>query len=157
MVQEWNTGFFLPRGLPIIAMIQAYSSKQNEVNFGSSYDETALSKAASQDNFPLVQTLLFKGVQPDIKPSGGARAIYHAVDKKHYSITQLLLQHGVNIDHKPLHLAGSRVDIRTLASFLSHGANIEDKNWSGSPPLFDGAARGDIPVMRLARMRIARR
>lgn len=80
---EWNTHFFAPCGIRIIADIKpaqlssaAITNPLDAKPFGG---ETALYKAISASDLNAVQLLLSKGANPDAKAFGGEPAVYRAV------------------------------------------------------------------------------
>ncbi|OBT58052.1 hypothetical protein VE04_01054 [Pseudogymnoascus sp. 24MN13] len=146
VVKEWNSGFFEPRGLLVIAKTSApLSSKLGDLNSRSIFGGTIIAKAAARGDFKVVEGLLLQGADPD------SSALYDAAANRHPSVVNLLIQHGAKVDTKPstTHLVASQGNARTLATLLKYGANPNHKNWTGNSPLFDAAGRGDIPVLKL--------
>ncbi|KFY45650.1 hypothetical protein V494_00848 [Pseudogymnoascus sp. VKM F-4513 (FW-928)] len=145
-VKEWNTGFFEPRGLLVIAKTPVQlSPKVKDLNSRSIFGDTIITTAATKGDFNVVEGLLLQGADPD------SSALYGAAMNKHPSVVELLIQHGAKVDTKPstTHLVASQGNLRTLAVLLKYGANPNHKDWTGNSPLFDAAMRGDISVLKL--------
>ncbi|OBT68764.1 hypothetical protein VE03_02059 [Pseudogymnoascus sp. 23342-1-I1] len=146
VVKEWNTGFFEPRGLLVIAKTPIPSSfRRKDLNSWSIFGGTILAKAAGRGDFKVVEGLLWQGADPD------SSALYDAAMNKHPAVVDILIQYGAKVDTKPstTHLVASQGNARTLAVLLKYGANPNHKNWTGNSPLFDAAERCDIPVLKL--------
>lgn len=154
-IKEWNTGFFVPRGIFISATVVPLSPQSTVDLDARSSGETALYKAVSKGNVNLVRELLSKGANPNTKNYGGRSPLYQAASRKDRAILELLLQYGAIPDGKPpgsasaLQIAASTSDIETVQLLLNYGANVDSASNAGHTALYDAVVRSDRTLIAL--------
>jgi hypothetical protein len=83
-IEEWNTFFFLPRGL-LLAKIETPATSKSALDANSrdiSSTNNALCEVVKQGNESTARTLTLRGADPNSKPYGGEPPIYIAAQKR---------------------------------------------------------------------------
>lgn len=125
--------------LIFINLSQIHYGQQNEPNFF---------EAIEQENLPLIETYLKKGV-PINKPSDdydSLTPLQYAVEKGKLNAVSFLLKKGARIDYRgvktysPLFLAVMNRDIKILQWLIQHGADVNFREpETGQTPLHHAA------------------
>ncbi|KAG9288741.1 hypothetical protein G9A89_019102 [Geosiphon pyriformis] len=93
--------------------------------------------AAGDGDLERVQELLTEGISPNAQDENGYTPLAAAVSYKHYTIIELLISHGADVNIRdfegdtPLHVAET-VEIAEL--LLDHGADPFITNFEGKTP-----------------------
>lgn len=171
IVEEWNIGLFLPRGIRIVLRLQPISNTL-DLEASSGNGETALYKAVVKGDPKLVTTLLLRGANPDSKPYGGKPSIYVAASEKNIEIVNLLLAYGANPDATPpgggsaLHYVASKdnvgfinfffppsdasaEDVKIIETLLDYGAKADAAPSGNEPALCKAAGKGYLSLVTL--------
>ncbi|MCJ1311598.1 hypothetical protein MMC25_005271 [Agyrium rufum] len=171
VVEEWNDGFFLPRGLRVTLRFPLISPNL-DLDARSNAGGTALNIAVAKGNEDLVRTLLLRGADPDIKPLGGAPSIYTAAEKRLLDVVKLLLMYGANPDATPSGKSSalwllatetnsgfmnfffpasdaSAVDVQLIKMLLDYGANPNAAPAGRDPALCKAAGQGYKDLVQL--------
>jgi ankyrin repeat protein len=158
VLSEWNTHFFLPRGLLLAAKYDdsALQSKplpipEAEVQWGFN----PIHKAISDYDIDTVRSLLQRGVDPNHGAHGAAPPLYVAVTTDYTEISKILLDSGANPDGKPsgaappIWHAALASNMELLSLLLRYGANLDGNSTGGPTALFLASERSDTPVMQV--------
>jgi ankyrin repeat protein len=171
VVEEWNRGLFLPRGIRITTRMQPIPNTV-DLEASSSAGETALYKAVTKGDVALVNTLLLRGSNPDAKPYGGGPGICHAASAGRSDIVKLLLSFGGNPDASPpagstaLHSIASKSnsgflnfffppsdagpeDVKLIETLLDYGAKVDAAPMGAEPALCKAAGKGYLSLVTL--------
>jgi ankyrin repeat protein len=162
IIDEWNVGFFIPRGVQLMAEIKTPKpSIDPGIDAHPAGGETALYKAVNSGDTASVRLLLQMGANPNMKPWCGEPVLYLAVHKclggsdAHKEIINLLLKYGANVNAKPpagvppLFLVASRSNATLTSLLLRYGADPNAKPAGGAPALHIAADRSSLEVVSL--------
>jgi len=64
------------------------------------FKSVVLFEAARLGNTKIIETLLFEGIDVNVKDKDGWTALMWAADKCHFDVVELLLKNGANINMK---------------------------------------------------------
>jgi len=115
----------------------------------------SLFDAVAKGDLKKIESLLKRGVNPNIRDKDGKTPLHNAAYLGHVAVAKLLLEHGADIHARdnanwtPLHFAASGGHVDVVRLLLEHGAdpNIKDKN--GYTPLHWAASGGHVDVVKL--------
>lgn len=115
----------------------------------------SLFDAVAKGDLKKIESLLKRGVNPNIRDKDGQTPLHNAAYLGHVAVAKLLLEHGADIHARdnanwtPLHDAASGGHVDVVKLLLEHGAdpNIKDKN--GNTLLHWAAYKGYFDVARL--------
>ncbi|KAJ1473983.1 ankyrin repeat protein, partial [Baffinella frigidus] len=99
----------------------------------------------------VVQQLLGKGPDLNLKDKNGCTPLHLAIDRGQDSVVQQLLEKGAGINLKdkygytPLHLAIDRRNGATVQLLVAKGA---DARWDADTPLHGAASKGHLDVVQ---------
>jgi ankyrin repeat protein len=115
----------------------------------------ALHCAAFNGHEAVVELLLAKGAEVEIKDTQSYYPLHLSVSRGHVSITEKLIAAGANLEvitsqnGTPLHIAAASNHANALAVLIKEGANLEAKDVNGLTPLAAAASLGNLDVVRL--------
>lgn len=170
--EEWNEGFFLPRGLHIILDVEEYQDRHllsdhdkqarhcdSKKGAQSSLAESigpALYQAVSKGDATLVQTLLDSGATANHRPSCAKPALTKAVEKGDWYIVQMLLERGqpdlevtAPGGETALYAAVSKGNEALVKLLLRYGASSRAKPSGGEPAIYKATSKGFKEIIRL--------
>jgi uncharacterized protein len=131
-----------------LAAVRAWLDRGADVNEGapSLNTETALMRAAANGHSEVVQLLLARGADPNVRHTGigqlqGRTALLFAVDNQQAEVVALLLDAGADVNVKDalgetaltLALERARLDVARL--LVNRGADVNARNRFGRPVL----------------------
>lgn len=125
--------------------VKILSAVADESVVNSSDEEgwAPIHSAASIGNLEIMEFLLSKGANANLKNDGGRTALHYAASKGWLKIAELLISHGAKINLKdkvgctPLHRAASTGN-STLCEFLiEEGAEVDATDRAGQTPLMN--------------------
>lgn len=132
-----------------------------QVIFGSSSYSNESLKGAHLAAFlgllaPLASMLNSSMITVDIEDHVGRTPLSWAVAYGHEEISNLLLQHGADPDHKnrygctPLFYAAVSGNVRIVQSLIKAGARVDTLDQNGRTPLFHAASGNSLHLMPVA-------
>ena len=110
---------------------------------GGKYGDTALSAAAKNNHFAVVQYLVEQGAdmnKPNTKGAGVA-PLHYVCSRGHLEVTRYLLEQGADRDkattigHTPLHLAASHGHLEIAKLLMIYGADLNARSKGGVLPI----------------------
>ena len=116
-------------------------------------DKTVLYYAYEEDNLPIVEYLISKGANIEVKDKDGATPLHYSCINGHLQITAYLISKGIIIEEKdhigrtPLHLACSKGHFSIVEYLISKGANIEVRDNNCMSPLHFACKNGHIQIV----------
>ena len=155
VIEEWNRGFFLPRGLKIILNVQ---SAPNSSAIGNS--SARRERAENQWESSRVLFDVKKDKQPKNKSDAAARtergmALYEAVSNQDRTLVQLLLDAGADVNARPncavpaLTLALKNGDGHIFKMLLKKKPNLEATPPAGATALYTAVSKEYTALARL--------
>lgn len=113
--------------------------------------------ACSVGNYTIVEQLYNRDIKPDInlQTNQGTTALHLAVAKSHYSVIELLLENGANLQIKdkknqiPLHRAAAIGSMKLVELLCTKGSPVNWQDITGWSPLFHALAEGHGDVAAL--------
>jgi len=148
VVDEWNEGFFLPRGVSIILQTEqpppSVVATQNKTN---SELGKALYEVVKKQDVATAKVLLTYGADPDWRPSCATPMIVEAVKRGNEEIVQMLLERGPDLEatapcaETALYSAVSKDKAKMLKLLLKYGAQVNNSHPSGGEPALYLACR----------------
>ena len=142
VVDEWNEGFFLPRGISIILQTEALppslsatTSKAKSAELGK-----ALYEAVKNQDVATSQLLLTYGADPSYQPTCSTPTLTEAVKRGNEDIVRMILERGPNLEARApgsgtaLYAAISKDRPETVKLLLKYGANVNDAHGAGGEP-----------------------
>lgn len=103
----------------------------------------------------LMDILLLKGANPDIKPCGGSTLLYKAAGKGDLRVSRKLLEYGADPDATPpggrtaLHVAVSKGQEAIARTLIDYGADIHLRPTGGNPALWVAAEKSYLPICQI--------
>jgi ankyrin repeat protein len=116
-----------------------------------------LQYAASRDKKSILKLLVEKCNKDEIEEitPAGETALYLAVQKRYNSCIELLLEHGANLNARPiakesmLNVAVSGSQTSIVKILLEKGAYVEERNKDGDTPLGRAVSKGETKIVKL--------
>ncbi|KAL8809747.1 MAG: hypothetical protein Q9200_003140 [Gallowayella weberi] len=152
VVEEWNQGFFLPRGIKIVVRVEATPRQQADSGVDSSSPSFPRTLAQST---PSRQTVDPKSRIKRNKDTEMGMALHSAVRKQDIKIAKLLLEAGADPDAKPLGETPSIVkavkhaDIRMLELLLDYNPDVEANAVGEGTALYIAVAKGEADIVKV--------
>ncbi|KAG5522437.1 hypothetical protein RHGRI_034574 [Rhododendron griersonianum] len=128
------------------AVVKILSAADPSVSGINSPDEEGwvpLHSVASIGNVEIVEILLSRGADVNLKNDGGRTALHYAASKGWLKIAEILLSHDAKIDLKdkvgcsPLHRAASTGNSELCELLIEEGAEIDATDRAGQTPLMN--------------------
>jgi len=114
--------------------------------------ETALIEAASHGHTEIVELLIERGADVNMKGEAWYGPLHVASAGGYVDTVQLLLEHGadVNLFHhdKPLHYAAKHGHIEVAEMLLAHGAHLDAKGMDEQTPLGTAVSNGQVEMVK---------
>ena len=166
VMNEWNEGFFLPRGLKVLLTVQNGVSNdkvddpwisvplRSRVKDRKSLGK-ALHTAISRKDTALIQSLLKAGADVNARPLCGTPSLTCAVKQGDSALVQMLLEKGPDLEATApagptaLYEAVTRGESEQVALLLGSGANANAKPPGAEPALYRAASRGRLDLVKL--------
>jgi len=120
-------------------------------------EKTPLQIAVSRDKKSIVKMLAEKCSLQEIEEvtPAGETALYLAVQKQLNSCIEILLEHGANLNSRPiakesmLNVAVSASRSSIVKLLLERGAYVEERNKDGDTPLGRAVSRGETKIVKM--------
>jgi ankyrin repeat protein len=118
---------------------------------------SALHRACELGRKDVVEYLLEKGANKEVKNYAGDTPLHIACKEGKYDIVKLLLDRGADIESRsddqktPLHKAAENGSCKVIAALLQHNAYVEAKDKFGRTPLFFAGGKKDGIKLLLGR------
>jgi ankyrin repeat protein len=115
----------------------------------------ALLLAAAQGHKSMVELLLAKGANPNVKDQTMTTALHEAAAKGFVTVIEVLLANKAELEGRnnfgetPLHRAVNAGQTAVVEMLLKHGADASARRDSGDTPLHLAAARGDVRTINV--------
>ena len=115
----------------------------------------SLFDAIAKGDLKKIESLLKRGVNPNIRDKDGQTPLHKAAYGGHVAVAKLLLEHGADIHARdnanwtPLHEAAYKGHVDVVRLLLEHGADPNAKGKDGVTPLHTAAFNGHVNVARL--------
>jgi len=121
---------------------------------GFFFVESPLSAAVEIGNLRMVQFLIDRGANVNLKSQTGETPLALAVQKRFFDVAQLLIERGSSIDglydgDTLLHTSASKGDLAITELLLRKGIPIDMKNSVGRTPLFLAIENYNLEVAQL--------
>lgn len=166
VTNEWNEGFFIPRGLKIMLTVHNDVSLNKSENSWRSVPlrsqgkdrkslGKSLHKAITQGDMSLIQLLLEAGADVNARPNCGKPSLTCAVQQGNPTLVRMLLKKGANLEATApagptaLYEAVTRGESELVALLLSGGANANAKPPGAEPALYNAASRGRLDLVKM--------
>ncbi|KAL8695763.1 MAG: hypothetical protein Q9224_003179 [Gallowayella concinna] len=150
-VEEWNQGFFLPRGIEIVVRVEVTPRQPADPGLCSS--RPAIPRTLVE-TVPSRQTMDQEGRVKRNKDTELGMALHRAVKKQDIKMTKLLLEAGADPDAKSSWEAPSIVetvkhaDIRLLELLLEYNPNVEAHASGEGTALYIAVAKGKTDMVK---------
>ncbi|KAG8528779.1 uncharacterized protein KY384_006467 [Bacidia gigantensis] len=158
VVDEWNEGFFLPRGISIAlqtevpeasALPAAISNDRNKLG-------EALYESIKKGDLSTIKLLLSHGADPNYRPSCSTPSIVRAVKKENIELVRLLLERGADLEvtapaaETALWAAVKAKNVDIVRMLLLYGAKVDTAHPSGSDPcLYRAVVIGKLEIVKM--------
>ena len=157
IVDEWNDGFFLPRGISIILQTEAIphslaampTQKNSELG-------KALYEVVKKQDVATARLLLTYGADPDYRPTCSTPILTEAVKKGNEEIVRMLLERGPDLEARApctetaLCTAVSKDKPNLLRLLLKYGAQVNGSQSSGGEPaLYLACKKGFTEIVQI--------
>ena len=157
IVNEWNEGFFLPRGVSIVLQTDAVpqslaatpTAKNSELG-------KALYEVVKNQDVATARLLLTYGADPDYRPTCSTPALTEAVKKGNEEIVQMILERGPDLEARApcaetaLYAAVSKDRLNLLQLLLKYGADVnESQPHGGEPALYLACRKGYTEIVHI--------
>ncbi|KAL8745263.1 MAG: hypothetical protein Q9184_007898, partial [Pyrenodesmia sp. 2 TL-2023] len=165
VAEEWNRGFFLPRGIEIVMQVEATPRLDTAVTNQSSRAASAMTPSPnllSPAGGSPGQGLQSKPSKDCPKRAGQRNndkklglALYRAVEKQDLQMCEVLLLAKADPNARPSHeapaivLAVEQDNVKLLKMLLKHGANVNACASGGGTALYNALSKGRIDLVKL--------
>lgn len=135
--------------LVALATVAAPARAQDDVSI-----LLVLPRAAANNDFRAVVTLLSRGQSVDTEGEDRRTALSFAASNGNLQIADFLLQHGANVDHRDrfgetaLHWAALNGHVAMVRRLIQAKATIDEQNQNGTTPLMLAIGANRIGVVR---------
>ncbi|KAB2031743.1 hypothetical protein ES319_D05G325700v1 [Gossypium barbadense] len=126
---------------PEVVKLLSAAADESVVNGIDEEGWAPIHSAASIGNLEIMEILLSKGANVNVKNDGGRIALHYAASKGWLKIAELLISHGAKINSKdkvgctPLHRAASTGKSALCELLIEEGAEVEATDRAGQTPL----------------------
>uniref|UniRef100_A0A5K3ETX1 ANK_REP_REGION domain-containing protein n=2 Tax=Mesocestoides corti TaxID=53468 RepID=A0A5K3ETX1_MESCO len=117
--------------------------------------ETTLARAVAKNSVPIVELLLQRGADPNMKEKKiESTPLIEAAKEGFDCVVKLLLQYGASVSqttntgYTALHYAAANGHLECVKLLLEHGSPLEEQNENGHTPLMEATSNGHIEVAR---------
>ena len=155
VVDEWNQGFFLPRGISIVLQTQQPPSRPPVKKSPSALGE-ALYDAVKATDIKTASLLLSHGADPSWRPTADTPQIVRAVKKNNHALLSTLLERGPDLeasapgDGTALYYAIKAKSMEMVHTLLKYGASVNNAHQSGGEPaLYRAVQQQDKEIISL--------
>ena len=157
VVDEWNEGFFLPRGASIILQTEALpqslsatpSTKNSELG-------KALYETIKNQDVATARLLLTYGADPDYRPTCATPALTEAVKRGNEEIVQMILERGPDLEARApgsgtaVYAAIQKNRPKFVALLIKYGANVDESHSAGGEPaLYLACKKGFTEIVQM--------
>ncbi|KAL8946753.1 MAG: hypothetical protein Q9222_006891 [Ikaeria aurantiellina] len=166
VVEEWNRGFFLPRGIEIVVRVEvtprspaaSASSSSRSSNAPRHHQSISISQATQPSNEATTRAAVAANGNRQPKREKDAdlgMALYRAVEKNEPKTVQVLLEAGADPDAKPSWATPSIVEavrkgnLQILKMLLDHGPNIEAHGPGDGTALYTACSKGKTDMVNM--------
>ncbi|WP_353279656.1 ankyrin repeat domain-containing protein [Wolbachia endosymbiont (group B) of Xanthorhoe designata] len=121
----------------------------------STKEFTLLMIAAENGHTNIVEILVEKGADVNVRDHHANTVLYLATNNGHEGIVEILLEKGANVNGKssfgvvPLHLAAKNGNENVVNALIIEGANVNEKNMNGLTALHLAASSGCESVVKV--------
>lgn len=139
--------------------IKTYLAGGGDINARDDYGLTFLHKAVKNGHRNIVEFLLKKGVNFNLKANDGFAPLHYSVIWPQPEITKLLLDNGANANiqdkrngFSPLHLTSMKPNIKSLdvaRILIDHGVLINNKSLGGETALHFAVGNENLALVKL--------
>ncbi|CAM8879763.1 unnamed protein product [Rhodiola kirilowii] len=125
----------------VVDTLSAVDSSRTAVNGTDEEGWAPIHSAASIGNEKIVDILLSRGADVNLKNDGGRTALHYAASKGWVKIAEALISHGAKINLKdkvgctPLHRAASIGNSEICELLIEEGAEVDAEDRAGQTPL----------------------
>ncbi|KAL8670512.1 MAG: hypothetical protein Q9168_004964 [Polycauliona sp. 1 TL-2023] len=151
VTQEWNQGFFLPRGIEIIARVEATPSSRGSLRPTRSH--ASVRRPPAESTAPR-QTVNQSQAKPKRDADLGL-ALHRAVEKQDVKTSKILLEAGADPDARPssetpaIVLAAKNGDSQLVQMLLEHDLDVEAHESGSGTALYTAVAKGKSDIVKL--------
>ncbi|GLT27956.1 hypothetical protein SLA2020_029190 [Shorea laevis] len=126
---------------PEVVKLLSEVADESVVNSADEEGWAPIHSAASIGNVEIMEILLSKGADINLKNNGGRTALHYAASKGWLKIAELLISHSAKINAKdkvgctPLHRAASTGNSELCELLIEEGAEVDAVDRAGQTPL----------------------
>ena len=148
VVDEWNEGFFLPRGISIILQTEALRQSLTATPAARNTElGKALYEVVKKQDVATARLLLTYGADPDYRPDYCTPLLTEAVKRDNEELVRMILERGPDLEARApgsetaLYAAVKKDRPNLVRLLLKYGANVNDSSPSGGEPILYLACR----------------
>ena len=147
VVEEWNHGFFICRGVSLVLQTQPHPALPTAKNRSKIGD--ALYEAVKAGDVSTTRLLLSHGADPDWRPTHSTPALVRAVKSQNQELIAVLLERAPDLEASApaegtaLYHAVKLRNLESVRLLLLYGSKVSSAHGSGSEPVLYRATEND--------------